>query len=425
MSDNQALDFQLLGRIHAAFTPSAPINKLDLFAGRSEQIQRLFGACSQPGQHVILYGERGVGKTSLARIIMEVLTRANYTLPKCGTVNCDSGDSFASIWHKALREIVISTPRPGFGFNQTIDPSESTLDDALPDEVSPDDVRAVLSALRTPAVIVIDELDRLKDSQARVLLADTIKTLSDHLSSVTVVLIGVASSVTELVAEHQSIDRALVQIHMPRMSPTELGDIIKKGEQMAHITFENEAKAMIIGLSKGLPHYTHLLCLNSALSAANKAITNVSVEYVKAALVTIVNNKTTVSTSYEHAVSSSHKDSIHEKVLMACAMCETDQDGFFSSSEIASNLSILLGKDCAVSVFSRHLSDFCHVKRGPILVRTGAERRYRYRFLDPLMQPYAIMQGVMQKLIGDDKIKQVVQLEFPFSEQGATGSAHS
>ena len=59
--------------IHSAFTPSAPINRLTLFAGRLPQIDRVFGAVFSPGQHAIIYGERGVGKTSLANIIYDVV----------------------------------------------------------------------------------------------------------------------------------------------------------------------------------------------------------------------------------------------------------------------------------------------------------------------------------------------------------------
>lgn len=141
---------------------------------------------------------------------------------------------------------------------------EGCLHDLLPAVVKPDDVGQVLGALKAPTVIVIDELDRLEDKQAKTLLADTIKTLSNHVLPVTIILIGVAASVNELISEHHSIDRALVQIHTPRMSSGELLEIITKGEQITGLKFAQEARETIVGLSKGLPHYTHLLSLGSA-----------------------------------------------------------------------------------------------------------------------------------------------------------------
>ena len=72
-------------------------------------------------------------------------------------------------------------------------------------------------------------------------LADTIKALSDQLPNATIVLIGVADDVEQLVAEHQSIERALVQIHMPRMSTDELSEIIVNGLTGARVRIDADA----------------------------------------------------------------------------------------------------------------------------------------------------------------------------------------
>lgn len=52
-----------------------------------------------------------------------------------------------------------------------------------------------------------------------------------------------------------------------------------------------------------------------------------------------------------------------------------------------------MGKDYYVPHFSRHLDDFCDDKRGPILQKKGVPRGYRYRFINPLMQPFVIIHG--------------------------------
>ena len=85
-----------------AFRPAAPIDRRELFAGRSEQIAELFSIVSQPGQHAIVYGERGVGKTSLGLVAAELLKAADVL---CAWATCDASDDFASVWRKALGEI--------------------------------------------------------------------------------------------------------------------------------------------------------------------------------------------------------------------------------------------------------------------------------------------------------------------------------
>jgi hypothetical protein len=50
--------------------------------------------------------------------------------------------------------------------------------------------------------------------------------------------------------------------------------------------------------------------------------------------------------------------------------------------------------DQMIPSFARHLNEFTEDKRGPILKKIGTPRRFR--FINPLMQPYVIMQGCQQ-----------------------------
>jgi len=94
--------------------------------------------------------------------------------------------------------------------------------ETMPREIAPDDVRRTLDALtrRNMTVVIFDDFDRLPCGNTTVLMADTIKTLSNHGVDATILLIGVADSVDHLVQEHHSIDRALVQVHLPGKSAT-------------------------------------------------------------------------------------------------------------------------------------------------------------------------------------------------------------
>src|SRR5690349_10398978 len=57
-----------------AFQPRTPITTKELFAGRWNQMTTLADAVSQPGLHVVIYGERGVGKTSLANVVKPLIS---------------------------------------------------------------------------------------------------------------------------------------------------------------------------------------------------------------------------------------------------------------------------------------------------------------------------------------------------------------
>jgi MoxR-like ATPase len=60
-------------RVVAAFSPAAPITSHTLFAGRSVEMTKVMDVVVQRGRHAMIYGERGVGKTSLARVTSQML----------------------------------------------------------------------------------------------------------------------------------------------------------------------------------------------------------------------------------------------------------------------------------------------------------------------------------------------------------------
>jgi Cdc6-like AAA superfamily ATPase len=395
MDDRQKLT--LKAQLSTSFRPGAPIDKYDLFAGRMSQVNDVINAIIQPGQHVILFGERGVGKTSLAKVISEVLQRAGFKLLDSGTINCDGKDTFSSLWHKVFRElsIVLSSRQTGFVPEGSEPGLKVSLESLLPEEARPDDVRYVLNHLPhgQGSIIIIDEIDRISDKETATLLADTIKNLSDHATPTTLILVGVADAVDDLIAEHKSIERALTQIPMPRMSSPELTQIIDKGLRAANMTIEDDAKVWITRLSQGLAHYTHSLALYAAQRAVDNDRTHITMAEVNEATKATVEKSHTILSAYNRAVSSPQTQSLYDKVLLACALADKDDLGFFTAAAVSKPMSLLMGRNYPVPNFSRHLYDFCEPKRGRILKKIGGPRRIRYRFIDPLMLPFVMIKG--------------------------------
>jgi Cdc6-like AAA superfamily ATPase len=381
---NQTAKLARIAAISSAFTPSAPVDSLDMLAGRMNQLMDVVSAVSMRGQHVGLYGERGVGKTSLAKVLREYFDAAGLlTELKSAVVNCSTDDTFASLWRNVLAEL-------------DVDPDY---------EPTPELVRRRLEALPSPTLIVIDELDRLDDDDALTGLADTLKTLSDHSVQSTLILVGVARSIGELVGEHESIVRALVQIEMPRMTIDELSEILIKGGRHASITLKQDAIRDVAALSEGLPHYTHLLGLHAGLRAVQDDRTEITAEDVQKAIPKAVDRHTILS-NYQLATRSARKDALFSEVLLACAMAPKNRLGFFTSGDIRDPLEVIAGRRIEIPAFSNHLSQFLEPARGCVLQREGSSRRYFYRFTDPIFQPYVVLTGLAEELITDDQLRE-------------------
>jgi Cdc6-like AAA superfamily ATPase len=383
----------------AVFTPASPISAQGLFAGRDEQLRQVVDVVNQTGQHAILYGERGVGKTSLANVFAGYLGSQRVLAPR---VTCDATDSFDSIWRKALEQAGVTQQqqRP-VGFTTQYAPILVGASELLGPLATPDSVRRCLTKLSihfTP-VFVIDEFDRLGPEPRRA-LADTIKGLSDHSVRATIVLIGVADSVDQLIAEHQSVQRALAQVRMPRMSLSELENLLDKGVQKLGMTMQVAAKQRIVKLAQGLPHFGHLLALHACRSAIDNQSLDVSEDCVASAVDRALGSaQHSILSAFEAATRSARSDNLYAKVLLACALAQSNDLGEFAAKDVRDRLEQIAGRRYEIPSFAQHLNEFTLGKRGPVLHKGGVARLYRYRFIDPLMQPYVVMQGIKARSI--------------------------
>jgi hypothetical protein len=396
--DLQALSFQT-GSI---FTPGAPINEKDLFAGRSEQVAKIIDAVSQRGCHAILYGERGVGKTSLSNMISAFLAnRLSFVISR---TNCDVSDSYSSLWTKALKDIEASKRQPQLGF-----PIRQPAPLAAPayEALTPDSVRRALQDLSTMAslIVIFDEFDRIKNTEVITAMADTIKALSDNSVNATILLIGVADSVTELIREHQSIERALVQIPMPRMSDDEIRTIIDKGLARLTMAIDDTAREDLVLFSQGVPYIAHLLCIytcRAALATGRKTIFSSHVE--QGMNRSLDQWQQSIKALYNDAIQSPRPGHIYKEVLLACALAEVDDLRFFTTAAVRRPLFKITNREFESFNYARHLKDLTEPARGRVLQRVGESFRLRYRISNPILRPYIIMRGIKDKLIAKDQI---------------------
>ena len=251
-------------RVSEVFTPATPVSEEELFAGRADQVEKAIDTINQRGQHAVVYGERGVGKTSLANVLSSRLVSLSGEKAFAPRVNCDGTDDFSSLWRKVLAKITIMATDRATGFVDIPRQKVQTAAHTFPPDkaITPEHVRSLLEKLGRGRVLLVifDEFDRLTDRSTRRTMADTIKALSDDAVPATIVVVGVADTVSELIAEHESISRSLIQIPMPRMELTELLELLDKGMKKLGMYIGRNAQQRIAELSQGLPPYTATAC---------------------------------------------------------------------------------------------------------------------------------------------------------------------
>lgn len=402
-----------LGRV---FKPSTPISREDLFKGRVDQKRAIIDTINQPGQHAVLYGERGVGKTSLANLLFPMLSSTGQPLLLI-QVNCMSSDTFSDIWRRVFDDFFYKFQEPDDDTGITYEvPNEvtETLDkcrNEYAESITPDTVRRMLHLLGKGhvVVIVLDEFDTVIDESTKRTTAEMIKFLSDRNVPATLILIGVADDISQLIENHQSIERCLSQIHMPRMWRSELEAVAIFGLEDCKPTMSITKSALheLSRLSNGLPHYMHLLTLNAARAAVDARSLEINESHVSLAITkSIEQAQQSIKKDYIEAISSARKDAKYREVLLACALATSNELGYFFASDVRPAIKLVMRRECKVDAFAKHLAAFCEERKGKILHKDDRLGRVRYRFANPLLQPYVLLRGLSDKIIGEKDLKE-------------------
>ncbi|MBI3088208.1 MAG: AAA family ATPase [Candidatus Omnitrophica bacterium] len=396
-------NLELRFKASKAFNPRTPINETRLFVRRIKQLVKVIDAIGQVGAHVVIYGERGVGKTSFANVLENFLPAPDSRLliPR---IACNSADTFLSVWKRVFSSISLNQKRVQ-GFSETTTPFK--VEEQLTEHATPDEVVGILESLQKNNfgfIVIIDEFDRIEDKPTQNLFADTIKGLSDRAIRGTLIIVGVGESVDQLIESHHSIERAIVQIHMPRMSTSELKEILEKGCVETGLQMDERAKTYICRLAQGMPYYAHLLGLYASYSAIDREVTIILIEHVAKALVSAIEEtQETIRSLYHKAIHSNYKNAIYEKVLLACALVIPDERGYFSPSYVREKLRSITGKPYEIPHFMKHLNEFCE-ERGPILRKIGERYRPKYIFTNPLMPSHVLIRGVQSGMIKEEDL---------------------
>ncbi|GEM_PF-1056619 len=269
-------------KLRAAFTPSHPISDASLFAGRRELLLRLIHLIEDQKLHVVLYGDRGIGKTSVLRVLSSLAREAHYNVMYA---SCGSDTDFDSLFRSIARDVPLL-------YHADYEPTHEEVEaggvfaDLLPDRpITVADLTTLFEGVRgTQLLIIIDEFDRVESNRMREQVAELIKNLSDRGVSVQCLIAGVASNLTALVSHIPSIRRNLIGLPIGPLGEAEVRDVIRNAALRSNISFSDSAEAMMVRFSTGLPYLAQLLGLHASLLAVRADRDEVSEEDVLGAV---------------------------------------------------------------------------------------------------------------------------------------------
>lgn len=371
--------------VRNVFTPHTPIDQENLFRGRMVEVQQILSTLNTPGQHVLLFGDRGVGKSSLANVASSKLIK--IARKELVMKRCSKSDSFSTIFEDALarcgvdisiqaKNVSSSFCVKGIGYKEHIE-HKGCLDKSqspswLCDKIKDHNI-----------LLLVDEFDSIQDKDDKHKVAELIKLLSDSNSSFKIFVVGIAESAEELTAGHPSVQRCLKEIKLSKMSQRELVDIINTGAEKLNLNFTRDAKFRICRLSSGYPHFTHLMALKAAEMAIVNELQEIGIDQINEAIEkSIIDCENSLRQSYDETVKSSSTMVVYRKVLYATALC---YDEFIRSGDILYIYTLIFEEEITQQRLNQYLSKLVSNSNDKILRRLT---KGVYRFTDPRMSSY-------------------------------------
>ena len=136
------------------------------------------------------------------------------------------------------------------------------------------------------------------------------------------------------------------------------------------MTIDRKALDEIGRLSRGLPHYAHLLGLLAGRAALDKKFLRVAEEHVQSAVREAIDKaQASIQSDYAGAITSSRKEARYKEVLLACALAETGDLDWFYPGDVRGPLERIVKREYKIEAFARHLHAFCEPRGDQSLLR--------------------------------------------------------
>jgi energy-coupling factor transporter ATP-binding protein EcfA2 len=244
-------------RLSRAYPVSQPVSDLRQFAGRRELLKGVIRSIEERRMHVVLYGDRGIGKTSLLHIIALLAKDARYLVRYS---SCSASSDLDSTFRAIAEDIPLLYHEKGDPTSTAVESGKSLADLFDASRLTPAALSEVLDGVSgTRLLIILDEFDRTENPDFRREVAELIKNLSDRSSKVQILIGGVAENLSELVRQIPSIRRNLLGIPVGRMSDAELSEILKNGQAISGLSIDKITQDRLIASANGSPYLANLI----------------------------------------------------------------------------------------------------------------------------------------------------------------------
>jgi len=384
-------------------SPSQTIQTPELLRGRADQLDEIRQAFYAPGRQVFIYGNRGVGKSSLAQTAaFERQSSDNTPI----MVSCVPGTTCFDISQAIASRAVPSDPRQikatvqraaklGFG-GFGIELRAKLERGSIPKPTSLNDCCTLLEFVgathsATP-VVVIDEFDQITDKTEQANFANLVKMIGDYKVRINLIFCGIGESLDQLFNAHMSTHRYFHTVELPRLPYDPRIEIIDVAAEAMGVRVDDTSRFRIAMISDGFPHYVHLLCekLFWSVFHAENGLTVTPALFEKALCHAVQAMQPELKRPYDLATKKYAND--YEPILWAAADGDDLQRPSRDIYESYKRIMMELGKEpLAREKFNAKINNLKQTSHAEILV---GSRSGWYEYREKIVRGYARLRAM-------------------------------
>jgi nucleoside-triphosphatase THEP1 len=383
--------------------PAQPIDTPELLQGRESILRDLGRTLHSPGMHVFVHGERGVGKTSIALTAAKTFAQADPPY-----VGCDNQTSFGAlitdICAALLEEKYLKSDQEltgTAGINIGVFKAEGTTSGSqrvsVPVNITSANHAANLireSAERRGVgehIVIIDELDRVKDKKVTAQLAELIKVMHDMRLSLRFIMCGIGKTLDEIIGSHLSASRPITSFALPHISFDARWKIITNAAEKLGFEVPKEILVRISQISDGFPYFVHLVGENlfwEIFDHRENGVVATSDDFHKAINRAIERAEAPLRESYNFAIQKTKNSIDYEEALWAMAHMthfERQLKDIYERSYVPIIENRADRKKLPIEKFRTRLYSLCSKTHGDIIIR---KRNSWYAFRENVQRGY-------------------------------------
>ncbi len=409
----QDLDEQAFGDLLDRYLhPSSPIRQEESLRGREPQLQTIREALASSGRNVFVYGDRGVGKTSLALTSAHIYQSSDQNPV---LVACDRDATFYSVVRDVvakllgqipIRERRTTTKQLGAQFGGLSAQHVTAIEQGNVE--APTSVNEAVALLQFAgaahsrrSIAIIDEFEALADARHRALFGDLLKQIGDQGVELKLIFSGVGHSLDEMLAQHGSAYRYVASVCLERLGQTPLIELMEEVSREIEIPISRNRLFRIAAISDGFPHYVHLLGTKFfwryyRARSESESWKNEARLFDKALADAVGEVDAQLRASYDRAVEKYRDGEHYEYILWALAsyhlLKRKTADVFTSYEGIARKMRV---EPINRQQYDARMNRLKREEYGAIVIGT---RQGWYQFREPIMRGYCRLQAQLRGL---------------------------